>query len=144
MLPIAFLLAAAATLFVIISLGQERIVQAMTGTRTRRVRRSARLRPVRGWPLQLISVQTLLPALLLVIIGEVARIRGALYYVVGGGAALAARAAADPPQPAGWHPGSLAGGVAGAGHGRASPAASSIGCSPAGMPDQWQSPEKHH
>ena len=35
------------------------------------------------------SVQTLLPALLLVIIGEVARIRGAFYYVIGGGAALA-------------------------------------------------------
>ena len=30
-----------------------------------------------------------MPALLLVIIGEVARIRGALYYVIGGGAALA-------------------------------------------------------
>ena len=33
LLPIAFLVAAAATLFVIISLGQERIVQAMTGMR---------------------------------------------------------------------------------------------------------------
>ena len=37
----------------------------------------------------LFSVQTLLPALLLVIVGEVARIRGAMYYVIGGGAALA-------------------------------------------------------
>ena len=35
------------------------------------------------------SVQTLLPALLLVIVGEVARIRSALYYVIGGGATLA-------------------------------------------------------
>ena len=42
-----------------------------------------------GLAVQLVSVQTLLPALLLVIIGEVARIRGAFYYVVGGGAALA-------------------------------------------------------
>jgi hypothetical protein len=30
-----------------------------------------------------------LPALLLVIVGEVARIRGAMYYVIGGGVALA-------------------------------------------------------
>ena len=42
-----------------------------------------------GSPTSFISVQTLLPALLLVIVGEVARIRGSLYYVVGGGAALA-------------------------------------------------------
>ena len=34
-------------------------------------------------------MQTLLPALLLVIVGEVARIRSAFYYVVGGGVALA-------------------------------------------------------
>ncbi len=63
-----------------------------------------------------ISVQTLLPALLLVIVGEVARIRGSLYYVVGGGAALAAGAADVPPQSAADSARSLARGVAGAGH----------------------------
>ena len=88
MLPIAFLLAAGAALFVIISLGQERIVQALTSTKADEPPIGAALDLV-GLAVQLVSVQTLLPALLLVIIGEVARIRGAIYYVVGGGAALA-------------------------------------------------------
>jgi hypothetical protein len=88
MLPIAFLLAAGAALLVIISLGQERIVQALTGTRADDPPIGAAFDLV-GLAVQLVSVQTLLPALLLVIIGEVARIRGAIYYVVGGGAALA-------------------------------------------------------
>jgi len=88
MLPIAFLLATAATLFVIISLGHERVVQAMTGMRGEDLPIDTALR-LFGLAVQLVSVQTLLPALLLVIIGEVARIRGAFYYVVGGGAALA-------------------------------------------------------
>ena len=87
-LPIAFLVAALATLFVIISLGQERIVQAMTGMRSDDPPIGAAF-DLFGLAVQLVSVQTLLPALLLVIIGEVARIRGAFYYVVGGGAALA-------------------------------------------------------
>jgi hypothetical protein len=88
LLPIAFLLAAAAALFVIISLGQERIVQAMTGMRANEPPIDAAF-DLFKLAVQIVSVQTLLPALLLVIIGEVARIRGAFYYVVGGGAALA-------------------------------------------------------
>ncbi len=88
MLPIAFLLATVATLFVIISLGHERIVQAMTGMRSDEPPIGAAF-DLFGLAVQLVSVQTLLPALLLVIIGEVARIRGVFYYVVGGGAALA-------------------------------------------------------
>jgi hypothetical protein len=87
-LPIAFLVAALATLFVIISLGHERIVQAMTGMRSDDPPIGAAF-DLFALAVQLVSVQTLLPALLLVIIGEVARIRGAFYYVVGGGAALA-------------------------------------------------------
>jgi hypothetical protein len=88
LLPIAFLLATVAALFVIISLGHERIVQAMTGMRSDDPPIGAAF-DLFGLAVQLVSVQTLLPALLLVIIGEVARIRGAFYYVVGGGAALA-------------------------------------------------------
>jgi hypothetical protein len=88
LLPIAFLLATVAALFVIISLGHERIVQAMTGMRSDEPPIGAAF-DLFGLAVQLVSVQTLLPALLLVIIGEVARIRGAFYYVVGGGAALA-------------------------------------------------------
>jgi hypothetical protein len=39
---------------------------------------------------RLVSAMTLVPALALVVIGEVARIRSALYYVIGGGVALVA------------------------------------------------------
>jgi hypothetical protein len=88
LLPIAFLVAAVAALFVIISLGQERIVQAMTGLRSDEPPIDAAFN-LFTLAVQLVSVQTLLPALLLVIIGEVARIRGAFYYIIGGGAALA-------------------------------------------------------
>lgn len=87
-LPFAFLLAAAMTIFVILSLGQERIVQAVTGRGPDEVTLNAGFDLVR-LASSFISVQALLPALLLVIVGEVARIRGSLYYVVGGGAALA-------------------------------------------------------
>ena len=42
-----------------------------------------------GMALRFATVHTLVPALLLVIVGEVARIRSAVYYIVGGGVALA-------------------------------------------------------
>ena len=87
-LPIAFLLSAAVTVFVILSLGQERIVQAVAGRGPDEVTIGAGFDLLR-LGVALASAQTLVPALLLIIIGEVARIRGAIYYVVGGGAALA-------------------------------------------------------
>lgn len=87
-LPIAFLLSAAVTVFVILSLGQERIVQAVAGRGPDEVTIGAGFDLLR-LGVALASAQALVPALLLVIIGEVARIRGAIYYVVGGGAALA-------------------------------------------------------
>ncbi|MBX9590110.1 MAG: hypothetical protein K2X43_12450 [Hyphomonadaceae bacterium] len=87
-LPFAFLLAAAVAVYVVISLGQERIVQAVTGRGPDDVTLTAGFDLLRlGYAF--LSINTLLPALLLVIIGEVARIRSSLYYVVGGGAALA-------------------------------------------------------
>jgi hypothetical protein len=87
-LPIAFVLSAAAAIFVIVTLGQEKIIQALAGRGPDDVTLNAGLDLAQlGWAL--LSVQTLLPALLLVIVGEVARIRGAMYYVIGGGAALA-------------------------------------------------------
>lgn len=88
LLPIAFVLAALVTGFVIVSLGQERIVQSVTGRGPDEVTIGAGFDLLR-LAYALASVQTLVPALLMVIIGEVARIRGALYYVAGGGAALA-------------------------------------------------------
>jgi hypothetical protein len=87
LLPIAFVLAAAVTLFVIFSLGQERVVQAIS-TRSDEVPFGAILDIV-GMALRFATVHTLVPALLLVIVGEAARIRSAVYYIVGGGVALA-------------------------------------------------------
>jgi hypothetical protein len=88
LLPIAFILAMVAATFVIVSLGQERIVQAVTGRGPNDLPIGAAF-DLLGLAGALVSVQTLVPALLLVIVGEVARIKGALYYVVGGGIALA-------------------------------------------------------
>ena len=85
--PIAFLLSAVVALFVMVSLGQERLVQALRGRGPDASIDAAFA--LFGYALELISVYTLLPAIVLVIIGEIARIRGALYYVLGGGATLA-------------------------------------------------------
>jgi hypothetical protein len=87
LLPIAFVLAATATLFVIFSLGQERVVQAISGSPDE-IRFDAILDIV-AMALRFATVHTLVPALLLVIVGEAARIRSAVYYIVGGGVALA-------------------------------------------------------
>ncbi|KAB2915500.1 MAG: hypothetical protein F9K29_13190 [Hyphomicrobiaceae bacterium] len=86
LLPIAFVLAMLVTGFVIVSLGQERIVQAFS---ERGETTLNDLPDLLALAVSLLSVQTLMPALLLVIVGEVVRIRGAFYYVIGGGAALA-------------------------------------------------------
>src|SRR4029079_9904057 len=88
LLPIAFVLAAVATLFVVLSLGQERVVQAISARAPDQVPVDAFLDIV-GLALRFASVHTLVPALLVVIVGEVARIRSAVYYIVGGGVALA-------------------------------------------------------
>jgi hypothetical protein len=88
MVPLGCLLAALATLFVIFLLGQQHVVQAMTGRQLDEATIGAAF-DLLGLALALVSVQSLLPMLLLVIVGEVARIRTALYYVIGGGAALA-------------------------------------------------------
>ena len=88
LLPIAFVLAAAATLFVIFSLGQERVVQAISARGPDEVPLGAILDIV-GMALRFATVHTLVPALLLVIVGEAARIRSVVYYIVGGGVALA-------------------------------------------------------
>ena len=87
--PIAFLLSALVSLFVIVTLGHERIVQAMVGRGPDQASIDAAF-TLFAFVLQLLSLYTLAPAILLVVIGEVARLRSALYYVIGGGATLAA------------------------------------------------------
>lgn len=86
-IPIAFLLAAVAATFVLLSLGWERIVHAMAAADSDIV---DSLFGLLGNGVLIASGITILPALALVVIGEVARIRSALYYILGGGAALAA------------------------------------------------------
>jgi hypothetical protein len=88
LVALAFLLGATTALYVIVSLGQEQIVQALVGRAPEEIPLGA-VRDLFALAVELVSVQTLLPALLLIIAGEVARIRSALYYVAGGGAVLA-------------------------------------------------------
>ena len=88
LLPIAFVLAAVATLFVVFSLGQEQVVQAISARSPDEVPID-RILDILSMALRFATVYTLVPALLLVIVGEAARIRSAVYYIVGGGAALA-------------------------------------------------------
>jgi len=88
LVPIAFVLAAGVALFVIFSLGQERIVEALTARRSDELPIGAAFDLI-SLGLSLFSVYTVLPALLVIIVGEVARLRSALYYIAAGGAALA-------------------------------------------------------
>ena len=114
LLPIAFVLAAVATLFVVFSLGQERVVQAISARSPDEVPID-RILDIVGMALRFATVYTLVPALLLVIVGEAARIRSAVYYIVGGGVALAVVPLLTPHRPAGDRAGAVARGVAGAG-----------------------------
>ena len=89
LLPIAFVLASLASLFVILTLGHERIIHGIAARRPDEATIDAMFDLLR-LGLSFASAQSLLPALLVVIGGEVARIRSVLYYVIGGGAALVA------------------------------------------------------
>lgn len=87
--PIAFVISAAGTVFFLMMIAQERIVQAMTGRGPDTASLGAIVDLMRQGQL-LLSAMTIVPAVLVVIIGEVARIRSVLYYIVGGGIAFAA------------------------------------------------------
>ena len=87
MVPIAFLIAAAAAVFVLATLGLERVTHALHGQKADSL---IGILDLLSQTHVLASSLSLLPALALVIIGEVARIRSSAYYIIGGGAALAA------------------------------------------------------
>jgi hypothetical protein len=87
--PIAFLISSAVAALVLLSLGQERVTQALHVRQGDGDAIGVLFYLVRDAYL-LISGLSILPALLLVIVGEIAHIRSPLYYVVGGGLALAA------------------------------------------------------
>jgi hypothetical protein len=90
MVPLGLILAGAVALFVIGSLGLERLTQE--------VHRGGDVMGLgavvwgifRNWGSfgRLVSALTIVPVVLLVIVGEVARLRSAMYYVLGGGLAL--------------------------------------------------------
>lgn len=88
LVPLAFILAMAASAFVAVTLGLEKITHAMHGTEQgiETIEAYSDLL-IRGW--DLVAGLSILPALAVVVIGEVARIRSWLYYMVGGGLALA-------------------------------------------------------
>jgi hypothetical protein len=81
-------LGALASLFVMVTLGLERFTHATYGQAFEEKTLSAIVDWLQTGFAALTPV-ALLPALALVLIGEVARIRSWLYYLVGGGAALA-------------------------------------------------------
>ncbi len=92
LIPIAFMLALISAMFVLFTLGQERIVQEMAigGENGDWIDLATGLVTNAELFLSLASALTIVPTLLLIIIGEVSRIRSSIYYIVGGGAVLAA------------------------------------------------------
>lgn len=88
LVPLAFLVSAFTAIAVLLTLGSERLTHAMHG-RSGDAAVEAVFELMRGG-IALLGAATLVPALLVVIAGEVARIRSAYYYVLGGGVALAA------------------------------------------------------
>lgn len=111
LVPIGFALAVVTALLVAFSLGLEKLAHAMHGT-------PAGIETVDAYAtlaldgLALLAGLSIVPALLVVIVGEIARIRSWLYYVVGGGCSLGMlplltglteRGATDLPPAALWH-----------------------------------------
>ncbi len=88
-IPIALLIAALVSGFVLFTLGLERITGALQGNRSGDDVIVAMF-DLTQQGLLLATGLTLIPALVVVIVGEIARIRNAIYYVAGGGLALAA------------------------------------------------------
>lgn len=85
----SFLIAIMAATFVLITLGAERATQVLHGTDVLGSS-VAEVVELVGSAARLLTAMTIVPALALIIIGEVARIRASLYYIIGGGAALVA------------------------------------------------------
>jgi len=88
-IPFAMLVAMIASIFVLMTLGLERVT---TFLHVNPVidEDPERIFAMLDQSLMIAASITLLPALLVVIVGEIARIRSLVYYVVGGGLSLAA------------------------------------------------------
>jgi len=90
LVPVAFLISAGVALFVLISLGLERVTQEVHVRARDGADTLFALFDMVSGSVLLASGLSIVPALAVVIFGEVARIRSALYYIIGGGLALAA------------------------------------------------------
>ncbi len=109
LIPIAFLLAVVSASAVAITLGLEKLTHAMHGNEQgmETIEAYSDL-ALRGW--NLLAGISILPALVVVIVGEIAHIRSWLYYMIGGGVALASmpllarvgQGAAEMPPAALW------------------------------------------
>ncbi|MEO1543445.1 MAG: hypothetical protein AAFR75_05430 [Pseudomonadota bacterium] len=88
-LPIAILISGLVAAFVLLTLGQERLVQILSAS-GEELADFAILAKLLTEGIALAAGLTLIPALVLIIIGEVARIRSALYNILSGGVALLA------------------------------------------------------
>lgn len=87
--PLSFLLAMTASLLFLATLGLERLTHIVSGISPEGDGVPEVVEIVLDAGLLLTGL-TIVPAILVVLIGEIARIRSFLYYVVGGGVALAA------------------------------------------------------
>ena len=85
-LPIAFVLSGLVCAFVIITLGLERITQYANGFDDPGLTLDGGFELLQSM-IVLVQAFTLLPAIMVVLVGEVARLRSVYYYVVGGGLA---------------------------------------------------------
>jgi len=84
--PLSFLLAALVAGFVLLTLGLERFTHAVhieDQFQTPDV-----VMGIMEQGMLLLAGATIIPALIIIVIGEIARIRSVLYYVIGGGIAL--------------------------------------------------------
>ncbi|MGE0697736.1 MAG: hypothetical protein AB7O57_01440 [Hyphomicrobiaceae bacterium] len=88
MVPLGLLLAAFAAIAVLLSLGLEMTTQTLASHPANGERIEV-LMDLGFGLLGVLAAASIVPALLVVVVGEVARIRSMLYYVAGGGAALA-------------------------------------------------------
>ncbi|MBN9260742.1 MAG: hypothetical protein J0J14_07710 [Hyphomicrobium sp.] len=89
LVPLGFVLASLAAMFILVTLGMARVTHAIHG-RDADPDTWFAMFDLAQQTILLFSTFTVVPAILLVIIGEVARIRSSLYYILGGGAVLAA------------------------------------------------------
>ena len=87
--PLAFVLAGAAAAAVLLTIGLERVTH-VAATRKGDISWLGDIWEMARHGRNLASVASLAPAVLLVIVGEVLRVRSWLFYMLGGGATLAA------------------------------------------------------